>query len=156
MQNPENLRVSRAAEDLADLVYDYTAAFPVDERFGLTAQVRRAAVSTGSNVYEGCGRQSNKALLPFLYYAHSSAGELQFQTGLATRRKFGDAKLARELDRKLIAFRRAVSRLIRYHEDPRSAAAAPKPRGPSFAVPARAKHARPHVGARAPIASQRA
>jgi four helix bundle protein len=121
MQNPQNLRISRSAEDLADLVYDYTATFPIDERFGLTAQMRRAAVSTGSNIYEGCGRQSNKALLPFLYYAHSSAGELQFQTGLATRRKFGDARLAKDLDRKLIAFRRAVSRLIRYHEGPGSA-----------------------------------
>ena len=122
MQNPQNLRISRSAEDLADLVYDYTATFPIDERFGLTAQMRRAAVSTGSNIYEGCGRQSNKALLPFLYYAHSSAGELQFQTGLAMRRKFGDARLAKDLDRKLIAFRRAVSRLIRYHEGPGSTA----------------------------------
>src|SRR5437868_3318093 len=101
MQNPDNLRVSRAAEDLADLVYDFTAAFPIDERFGLRAQMRRAAVSAGSNIYEGCGRQSNKALLPFLYYSHGSAGELAFQTRLTARRKFGDAKLAKEVLRQL-------------------------------------------------------
>ena len=122
MQNPDNLRVSRAADDLADLVYDFSAAFPVDERFGLTAQMRRAAVSVGSNIYEGCGRQSNKALLPFLYYSHGSAAELVFQTRLATRRKYGDVKLARELTRRLVAFRRALSRLIRYHEVRNSAA----------------------------------
>lgn len=110
--------LARAADDLADLVYDFTDDFPREERFGLTSQMRRAVVSTGSNIYEGCGRQSNKAMLPFLYYAHSSAGELQFQTGVATRRKFGDARLAKELDRKLVGFRRAVSRLIRYHEGP--------------------------------------
>ena len=38
MQNPENLRVSATAEDLADMVYDFTAGFPRDERFGLTSQ----------------------------------------------------------------------------------------------------------------------
>src|SRR5437868_15468553 len=105
MQNPDNLRVSRAAEDLADLVYDFTAGFPIDERFGLTAQMRRAAVSAGSNIYEGCGRQSNKALLPFLYYSHGSAGELVFQTRLAIHRKYGDAKLATKLAHELVAFR---------------------------------------------------
>jgi len=116
MQNPDNLRVSRAAEDLADLVYDFTAAFPADERFGLTSQMRRAAVSVGSNIYEGCGRQSNKALLPFLYYSHGSSGELVFQTRLAARRMYGDAKLAKKIGHELVVFRRALARLIRHHE----------------------------------------
>ena len=79
MQNPDNLRVSRDAEDLADRIYDFTAAFPRDERFGLTAQMRRAAVSIGSNIFEGCSRQSNKSLVAYLYHAHGSAGELVFQ-----------------------------------------------------------------------------
>jgi len=82
MQNPDNLRVSRASEDLADLIYDFTDAFPRDERFGLTSQMRRAAVSVGSNIYEGCSRQTDKGLVAFLYVSHGSAGELLFQTRL--------------------------------------------------------------------------
>jgi four helix bundle protein len=110
MQNPENLRVSRAAEDLADLVYDFTAGFPRDERFGLTSQMRRAAISVGSNIYEGCSRKGNKALVAFLYIAHGSAGELVFQCRLARRRNFGHEKLASELSSQL------TLSLIRYHE----------------------------------------
>ena len=56
MQNPDKLRVSGKAEDLALAVYDYTDAFPRDVRYGLTAQMRRAAVSIGSNIFEGCSR----------------------------------------------------------------------------------------------------
>ena len=116
MQNPDNLRVSRDADDLADLVYDYTAAFPRDERFGLTSQMRRAALSVGSNIFVGCGRQSNKALVAFLYNAHGSAGELVFQTRFATRRRYGDAALAKDLGDHLVRVRRRLSSLIRYHE----------------------------------------
>src|SRR5256885_9678627 len=50
--------------ELADRIYDFTAGFPRDERFGLTAQMRRAPVSIGSNIFEGCSRQSNKSLTP--------------------------------------------------------------------------------------------
>ena len=116
MQNPDKLRVSSAAEDLADLVYDFTAAFPRDERFGLTAQMRRAAVSVGSNIYEGCSRQTNKGLVASLYFSHGSAGELVFQTRFAIRRKFGDSVLATKVMRQLVLVRRMLSRLIKHHE----------------------------------------
>ena len=116
MQNPDNLRVSRAAEDLADLVYDFTAGFPRDERFGLTSQMRRAAVSVGSNIYEGCSRQGNKALVAFLYISHGSAGELVFQCRLASRRGYGHPGLGKELTGHLALVRRELAALIRFHE----------------------------------------
>jgi four helix bundle protein len=94
MQNPDRLRVSKASEDLADFVYDYTATLPRDERFGLVLQMRRAGVSVGSNIFEGCGRQGSRAMLPFLYNAHGSTGELVFQTRFCGRRQFGDRELA--------------------------------------------------------------
>ena len=52
MQNPLNLRVSGMAEDLAVLIYQYARGFPFSERFELSAQMRRAAVSVGSNIFE--------------------------------------------------------------------------------------------------------
>jgi four helix bundle protein len=116
MQNPDNLRVSRDAEELADRVYDFTAGFPREEQFGLTAQMRRAAVSVGSKIFEGSGRQSNKSLIAFLYIAHGSTGELVFQTRLAERRRYGEPLLAKEVKDRLVAIRRRLAKLIRYHE----------------------------------------
>jgi four helix bundle protein len=150
MQNPDNLRVSRASEDLADLIYDFTDAFPRDERFGLTSQMRRAAVSVGSNIYEGCSRQTDKGLVAFLYVSHGSAGELLFQTRLATRRKFGDSAVAKKVMRQLILVRRMLSHLIRYHE--RNDSGSVKRGSESLQ---RAKRSARPVGAAAPTASQR-
>lgn len=116
MQNPDRLRVSRASEDLADVVYDYTATLPRDERFGLVFQMRKAGVSVGSNIFEGCGRQGSRALLPFLYNAHGSTGELLFQTRFCVRRRFGDLILADPTLESLDSTRGMLANLILYHE----------------------------------------
>ena len=90
MRNPTKLRRIPAAEDLAVETYSVTAAFPASERFGLTAQIRRAAVSVGSNVVEGSQRQGNRALLASLHQALGSAAEMQFQLRVASRLELGD------------------------------------------------------------------
>ena len=113
MQNPENLRVAAEAEELAVLVYSYTAGLPHTERFGLVTQMRRAAVSIGSNIWEGCGRQRDKSLIPFLHYALGSTGELQFQLRIAVRLGYGDPKSAAELKSLLIRIRRLLAQLIK-------------------------------------------
>jgi four helix bundle protein len=116
MQNPNRLRVSRVSEDLADLVYDFTATLPRDERFGLVFQMRKAGVSVGSNIYEGCGRQGSRAMLPFLYNAHGSTGELLFQTRFCMRRRFGDLVLASSTLESLDSTRGMLAKLILHHE----------------------------------------
>ena len=83
MQNPENLRAYAEAREVAIAVYLLTAAFPVTERYGLVAQMRRAAVSVGSNVAEGGGRQGNRALVAYLHQSLGSLNELAFQSELA-------------------------------------------------------------------------
>ena len=93
MKNPDKLRVARAAEDLAVLVYDYTAAFPREERYGLAAQLRKTAVSIGSNIFEGCGRLTEPGFRASLGVAHGETSELLFQIRLAIRLSFGDSKL---------------------------------------------------------------
>ena len=85
MQDAQKLVVYQEARELAIAVYRLTATFPSDERFGLVQQLRRAAVSVGSNIAEGCGRKGSRALLPFLYYAIGSLKELAFQLELAER-----------------------------------------------------------------------
>jgi len=89
MQDPKNLAVSARAIELALAVYRLTQEFPADERFGLTAQMRRAAVSVGSNIAEGCGRWSKREFLQFLQVAYSSAAELAFQLGIVTQLDLG-------------------------------------------------------------------
>ena len=79
MQNPGKLRVTTCARDLVAELYRATNHFPVSERFGLTAQMRRAAVSIGSNIAEGCGRSGERELIHFLHIALGSASELEFQ-----------------------------------------------------------------------------
>jgi len=64
---------------LAKLVYKLTARFPPQERFGLTAQLRRAAVSVPSNIAEGQARQGTKEFLQFLSHAEGSLAEVETQ-----------------------------------------------------------------------------
>ena len=87
MQSPSRLRVFQEAEEVALDVYRLTLSFPAAERNGLGQQMRRAAVSIGSNIAEGCGRSGVRDLTRFLDIALGSATELQFQLRLS--RRFG-------------------------------------------------------------------
>jgi four helix bundle protein len=67
----------KAVEMVTTEVYTLTKSFPPDERFGLTSQIRRAAVSIPSNIAEGAARQSDKEFCHFLSIAQGSASELE-------------------------------------------------------------------------------
>ena len=71
-------------------VYSSVANFPVDERFGLTSQIKRAAGSIPMNIAEGCGRSSDKDFCRFLYVAFGSANELEYQIILSVELGFMD------------------------------------------------------------------
>lgn len=79
MRPHHGLRVWQEAMALVSRVYAVTATFPVDERFGLTSQVRRAAVSVPSNIAEGAARGSRKEFVRFLTVARGSLSELDTQ-----------------------------------------------------------------------------
>jgi len=79
MHNLKELKIWNKAIDLAVSVYHATSSFPSDERFGLTNQSRRAAVSISSNIAEGAGRNSKKEFSHFLGIANGSSYELQTQ-----------------------------------------------------------------------------
>ena len=80
-----DLKVWQRAMDLAVLVYELTRAFPKDEQFGLTSQVRRAAVSIAANIAEGYGRSSKPSYLNFLRIGQGSLKEVETHLILATR-----------------------------------------------------------------------
>ncbi len=84
-RNHRTLRVWQGAMDLVSEIYAVTADFPKNEQFGLTAQLRRAAVSVASNIAEGCARGGTKELLYFLNVASGSLSEIDTQVEIAHR-----------------------------------------------------------------------
>ena len=88
MRDPRKLRAFELADQFALLVYKHTMTFPREEQFGLTSQVRRAAVSIPSNIVEGCARATNADYLRFLDIAYGSSSEANYQISLAHRLGF--------------------------------------------------------------------
>jgi four helix bundle protein len=88
MFNFEKLEVWQKAIDFADLVYKETQAFQSEERFGLTNQLRRAAVSISSNIAEGSSRSSKTDFARFIEIAAGSVFEAVSQTFIARRQSF--------------------------------------------------------------------
>ncbi len=88
--NFERLDVWKRAVELASLVYGFTKDFPADERYGLTSQMRRAAVSIPSNIAEGSSRSSRQDFARFVELAVGSLYELVSQGFIAQRQSFLD------------------------------------------------------------------
>ncbi len=88
MFNFEKLDVWQKAFGFADLVYNHTRHFPADERFGLTNQMRRAAVSISSNIAEGTSRVSQADFARFIEIAMGSVFEVVSQAFVGRRQDF--------------------------------------------------------------------
>ena len=116
MFNFEKLDVWQKAIDFADLVYQCTRNFPTDERFGLTNQMRRAAVSISSNIAEGISRMSQSDFRRFVEIVTGSVFEVISQGFVGRRQGFltdeAFATLyssAEEVGRMLSGLRRSLS-----------------------------------------------
>jgi four helix bundle protein len=108
MFNIEKLEVWQKAIDFADLIYNKTRAFPSDERFGLTNQLRRAAVSISSNIAEGSSRSSKSDFARFVEIATGSVFEVVSQAFIAQRQSF----LSEDQFREIYADAEELSRML--------------------------------------------
>jgi four helix bundle protein len=111
MFNFEKLEVWQKSVVFADGVYSATKLFPSDERFGLTNQMRRAAVSISSNIAEGCSRGSKADFRRFVEIAAGSAFEVVSQARIARSQGFLPADLHDRLYRDALEIVRMLTGL---------------------------------------------
>jgi len=107
------LRAFELADEVVILVYKATTNFPKEELYGLTSQIKRAAVSVPSNIVEGCGRDSQADYLRFLYISFGSLRELHYQLDLSCRLGFLDQKRWFKIQSKVIETEKVLNGLIR-------------------------------------------
>ncbi len=98
MHNLKELKIWAKAIDLSTEVYRLTANFPKEEKYGLTSQIRRSAVSVPSNIAEGAGRNSDKEFIYFLGVSNGSSFELQTQLLIAQNLELVDSQVDQLLD----------------------------------------------------------
>lgn len=123
VRNYRDLIAWQKAMDLVDLIYQTTKGFPKDEMYGLTNQLRRAAVSIPSNIAEGQGRQTTPEFVRFLAIAHGSLREVETQVMIARRQGY----LTAEQEEAMLNLSAETGRLIQGLMNKLSA----KPAGPT-------------------------
>ena len=106
------LRVFGQADSLLFEVYRATAAFPVEERYVLQTQIRRAAISAAANIVEGCARRSTREYLQFLNIANGSTAEARYLLGVSQRLGFVSATVEAELAGRYTELMKGLQNLI--------------------------------------------
>jgi four helix bundle protein len=112
MRDFRRLKVWKKAHGLSLAIYKATATFPQQELFGLTSQLRRAAVSIPANTAEGCGRSGEPELARFLRIALGSASELEYHIILSTDLRYLDKSVSQHLFKQVTDVKRMLTALI--------------------------------------------
>ena len=95
--NFKNLEIWKRSRALVRVIYEQTNSFPAEEKFGLTLQIRRSAISVPSNIAEGCGRGTDKQLMQFLNISIGSLCELETQIYLTNDLQFIDNQISNDI-----------------------------------------------------------
>ncbi len=120
MRDHTKLRAFDLADEVTILIYRTTKEFPKEEIYGLTSQMRRAAVSVPSNIVEGCARNTESEYLRFLEIAFGSLRELHYQVGLSRRLGYLIGSDVQVLEEKIVEKEKVLNGLIRSLRSPNS------------------------------------
>jgi four helix bundle protein len=107
-----DLEVWERSMELTVIVYRLTQKFPREEMFGITSQLRRAAISIASNIAEGQGRLNTREFRQYLGIARGSNYELQTQMEIAHSLGFGDQTLLDQAERISVGIGQMLSKLL--------------------------------------------
>jgi len=113
MRDHTKLKAFELADEVALLIYKITAGFPKEELYGLTSQIRRAAVSVPSNIVEGCARDSQADYVRFLTIAFGSLRELHYQLSLSKRLGYLGCQESTLIETKIVEAEKVLNGLIR-------------------------------------------
>ncbi len=103
-----HLEIWKRSRGLVKSIYKTSKSFPSEEKFGLTSQIRRAAVSVPSNIAEGCGRDTDPQLKNFLNIAIGSICELETQVYLAFDLEYYNQQITNALVNEITAIRKMM------------------------------------------------
>jgi len=112
MKNFRSLKVWQKNHELSLSVYKITLFFPQEEIYGLTSQIRRAALSIPANIAEGCGCNGNREFARFLEIALRSASETEYYLLLSQDLRYLSTKTYEELNNQVTEVKRMLTRLI--------------------------------------------
>ncbi|WP_420603363.1 four helix bundle protein [Flagellimonas sp.] len=112
MVDYRNYKVWQKAHLLVIEVYQMTDTFPKKEQFGLVSQINRAVVSIPTNIAEGCGRETQKELIRFLYISSGSAHELEYLVMLSKELNFINQEHFNMLSPKIEEIKKMLASLI--------------------------------------------
>ena len=105
--------------DLVLKVYNLTGRFPLQEQYGLTSQLRRAAVSIPANIAEGAARRSRKEFIQFLHISQGSLSELDTHLELANRLGYLPSEHRNALEVEMVTVDKMISGLIKHQKGAR-------------------------------------
>lgn len=112
----KNLDVWIEARKLTKIVYDSTKNYPKEEIFGLTNQMRRSAVSVPSNIAEGCGRNTSKETIHFLFIARGSLFELETQFYLSLDLEYINDEKLTPISNQITICKKLLNGFINYYK----------------------------------------
>lgn len=108
----KELDVWKASIEFVSELYEKTRGFPKEEMYGITSQMRRAAVSIASNIAEGAARNSDKEFVQFLYIALGSLAEVETQIIIAEKLRYMNS--SEDLFEKMLSIKQMMLGLIRH------------------------------------------
>ena len=112
MKSYKELEVWQKGIELTMMIYKVTQSFPPEEKFGLTSQLRRSAVSIPSNIAEGWGRGSTKEYIHFLLIARGSLMELETQVIISLKLNYIKTEQCKSIEEKTNSILMMLNKLI--------------------------------------------